>query len=236
MVSNLLIVFLTVINTSSPLTPLLLLGEGGFEKWEFILCSGKSDFIICLRYQVSFLQKRRQFIMGHRQGKRPRINEQIRAPKVLLVDEDAAREVDTPSALELAKGRELDLIEVSPKTNPPVVKIGDFGQYLYQLNKKERKQRAHVKQTEVKTLRLSFRTDRHDVERLQNRAKEFFGERHLVKFVIRLRGRELTKKSYAPEKLVSIVKDLGEVAEVEKDISMQGNQFIVILRGRRGGK
>lgn len=154
-------------------------------------------------------------------------------PRVLLVHEEGAEELSIEDALKRAQEQELDLIEVSPKAEPPVVKIGDVGQYMYQLNKKEKKQRAHTKQTEVKTLRFGFRTERHDLERLMDRAKEFMAERHLVKFVVRLRGRELTNKGYAEEKLRSLVTQLSDVAEVEQEIKKQGNQFIVILRGKK---
>ncbi|HCI03295.1 MAG: translation initiation factor IF-3 [Euryarchaeota archaeon] len=182
------------------------------------------------------MQKRRRYITAYKREKRPRINEQIRAPRVLLVDGEDAEEMTPEEAIVRAKEQELDLIEVSPKAKPPVVKIGDFGQYLYQIKKKERKQRSHSKPTEVKTLRMSFRTDTHDIDRLKERAQEFMGERHLVKFVIQLRGRELTNKAYAKEKLLGVVKDLANVSEVEQEIKPQGNQFIVILRPKRGGK
>lgn len=182
------------------------------------------------------LQKRRRYIGSQKREKRPRINEQIRAPEVLLIDEEDAQTLSLKEALSRAKEQELDLIEVSPKAKPPVVKIGDFGQYLYQINKKEQKQRAHTKQTEVKTLRFGFRTEQHDLDRLIERAKEFFVDRHLVKFVVRLRGRENTNKTYAREKLAALVKDMEDICEVEREIKLQGNQFIVILRSKRGGK
>ncbi len=182
------------------------------------------------------MQKRRKYIAPQKREKRPRINEQIRAPQVLLVDEDDAKEMPLEEALAKAQEQELDLIEVSPKAKPPVVKIGEFGQYLYQIKKKAQKQKAHSKPTEVKTLRMSFRTDKHDIERLISRAHEFFGERHMVKFVIRLRGRELTNKAYAKTKLMGVVKELEDVSEVEREIRPQGNQFIVILKPKRGGK
>jgi len=182
------------------------------------------------------VQKRRTYIGAHRREKRPRINDQIRAPEVLLVEEENAQKLSLEDALSRAKEQELDLIEVSPKAKPPVVKIGDFGQYLYQLKKKERKQRAHSKPTEVKTLRLSFRTDRHDIERILDRARGFFSERHMVKLVVRLRGRELTNKAYAREKLRKIVEELDDASEIEREIRMQGNQFIAILKPRRGEK
>ncbi|MFH1443820.1 MAG: translation initiation factor IF-3 [Candidatus Peregrinibacteria bacterium] len=181
------------------------------------------------------MQKRRRGSSStpSRQQKRPRINEQIRATEVLLVSPDRADVRQFADVLQEAREQEMDVIEVSPKANPPVVKIGDFGQYLYQLRKKERKQRVHSKQTEVKMLRLGFRTERHDIERLMDRAREFFKERHLVKFVVRLRGRELGNRDYAKAKLLSIVDGLKDCSEVEQELKQQGPMFHVILRGKQ---
>jgi len=182
------------------------------------------------------LQKRRHgpYVPSH-QEKRPRINEEIRATNVLLVGPDGAQVRPFAEVLQEAKAQEYDVIEVSPKADPPVVKIGDFGQYLYQLRKKERKQRVHSKQTEVKMLRFGFRTDKHDIERLMERAKEFFLDRHLVKFVVRLRGRELGNKDYAKAKLLAIVEGLKDCSEVEQDLKQQGPMFHVILRAKHSG-
>jgi translation initiation factor IF-3 len=183
----------------------------------------------------SFLLRQRQrFDNSRSQEKRPRINEQIRAPQVMLVAEGGeARTLTVAEALELAKAEGLDLIEVSPKAVPPVVKIGEFGHYLYQLQKKEKKQRSHSKQVEVKMLRFGFRTDKHDLDRLATRAREFLAERHLVKFSVRLRGRELANKEYAVEKLKGILAGLTDAAEIEQEIKRQGDQFIAILRPKR---
>ena len=152
----------------------------------------------------------------------------------MLVKEDGGTEVLTiADALERARAEELDLIEVSPKAVPPVVKIGELGHHLYQLQKKEKKQRSHSKQVEVKMLRFGFRTDKHDNDRLKDRAREFFGERHLVKFSVRLRGRELSNKEYAIQKLKSILDDLSAFSEIEQEIKRQGDSFIAILRPKR---
>ncbi|MDD4627874.1 MAG: translation initiation factor IF-3 [Candidatus Peribacteraceae bacterium] len=181
------------------------------------------------------MQKRRRGPpLPVRQEKRPRINQEIRAEQVLLVDDTGAKIITVAEALRLAQEQELDLIEVSPKAVPPVVKIANFGQYLYQLRKKERKQRVHSKQTEVKMLRFGFRTEKHDLDRLVDRAREFLAERHLVKFVVRLRGRELSNKDYAKTKLLSLVEQLKDVTEVEQELKQQGPQFFVILRGKIG--
>jgi translation initiation factor IF-3 len=181
------------------------------------------------------LRQRQRFTPPPRhQERRPRVNEQIRVPEVMLVTDDGGTEVvATPVALARAREQELDLIEVSPKAVPPVVKIGEFGHYLYQLQKKEKKQRSHSKQVEVKMLRFGFRTDKHDLERLADRAREFFVERHLVKFSVRLRGRELANKDYAVQKLKGLLQTLLDVAEIEQDVKRQGDQFMAILRPKR---
>ncbi len=152
---------------------------------------------------------------------------------MLVSDEGEARVLPTVQALEEAKALGYDLIEVSPKAVPPVVKIGEFGHYLYQLQKKEKKQKAHSKQVEVKMLRFGFRTDKHDLDRLATRAREFLAERHLVKFSVRLRGRELGNKEYAIEKMKGILTGLADASEIEQEIKRQGDQFIAILRPKR---
>lgn len=180
------------------------------------------------------MQKRRQYIGSHsRDAKRPRTNGEIKSAEVLLVTEKGTERVPIAEALRRAKEVEYDLIEIAAKAHPPVVKIGDIGQYLYQQQKKERKQKSGSKQTEVKMLRFGFRTDQHDLDRLIDRSREFLEERHLVKFVVRLRGRELSNKSFAAEKLKGVIQVLKDDAEVEQDMRMQGNNFIVVLRAKK---
>lgn len=162
------------------------------------------------------------------------MNEQITVPEVMLINEDGATEVlPTSEALARARAAETDLIEVSPKAVPPVVKLGDFGHFLYQLQKKEKKQKAHSKQTEVKMLRFGFRTDTHDLNRLADRAREFLADRDLVKFTVRLRGRELANKDFAIAKLKDLITGILDVAEIEQDVKRQGDQFFAILRPKQ---
>lgn len=141
--------------------------------------------------------------------------------------------MSTADAMKLAQEAGLDLIEVSPKAQPPVVKLGDFGSYLYQLKKREKRQKSHSKQTEVKVIRFGFRTDTGDLDRLANRAREFLAERNMVKVTIVLRGRELTNKEYGITKLNNFVKSLVDAAEVDQPTKRQGNQYIVILRPKK---
>jgi len=150
-----------------------------------------------------------------------------------LVSEQGAQRMPTPEALQRARDLGLDLIEVSPKAVPPVVKIGDYGSYLYQLKKKEKRQKAHSKQTEVKAIRFGFRTDTGDLDRQANRSREFLAERHMVKVTIVLRGRELSNKEYGITKLNKFVASLADVSEVDQSVKRQGNHFIVILRPKK---
>ncbi len=182
-------------------------------------------------FPLEFIRQR--FTHGRQQKleKRPRMNEQITSPKVMLIGDEGQTETMTiAEALERAKALEMDLIEVSPKAVPPVVKIGDFGHYLYQIQKKEKKQKANSKQSETKMLRFGFRTEKHDLDRLVDQAKDFLAERHMVKFSVRLRGRELTNKDYAVQKLKGLMVALADVAEVEQEVKPQGNQFIAVMR------
>lgn len=185
-------------------------------------------------FPLLLLRQRHRYEPARRMEKRPRTNQQITAPQVMLVAEDGGAEVLTiAEALARAQAEEMDLIEVSPKAVPPVVKIGEFGHYLYQLQKKEKKQKSHSKQVEVKMLKFGFRTEKHDLQRLSDRAREFLGERHLVKFGVRLRGREMANKEYALDKLKGIITGLADVSEVEQEMKRQGDQYIVILRPKR---
>ncbi len=162
------------------------------------------------------------------------MNEQIRVPEVLLVSDDgAAEKLSTVDALARAREQGFDLIEVSPKAQPPVVKIGDYGSYLYKLKKKEKQQKAHSKQTEVKAIRFGFRTDVGDLDRQAQRSREFLAERHMVKVTIVMRGRELTNKEYGMQKLNKFVADLADVSDVDQPVKRQGNHFMVILRPKK---
>lgn len=162
------------------------------------------------------------------------MNEQIRVPEVLLISDDGvAVKMTIAEALAKAQAEGVDLIEVSPKAVPPVVKLGDYGSFLYKMKKKEKQQKAHSKQTEVKVIRFGFRTDTGDLDRQADRSREFLAERHMVKVTIVMRGRELTNKEYGIQKLNKFVESLVDVAEVEQGIKRQGNHFMVVLKPKK---
>jgi len=163
-------------------------------------------------------------------AKRLRINEAIKVPKVLLIDDgDMIGEVPIEEAIERAKKKDLDLVEVSPLSSPPVCKIMDYGTYQYNQKKKDKKQKKTQKQTETKTVRLSIRTERHDLDVKAKQAKKFLEGRNTVKVVLIFRGREMAYGDLALTKMAEFFKLLEDVANIEQHPKRQGYQMTMIL-------
>lgn len=129
----------------------------------------------------------------------------------------------------MAEEQGLDLVEVSPLAKPPVCKIMDYGAYLYSLKKKEQQQRKASKQAETKTIRLSIRTDKHDIEVKANQARKFLKDRHPLKVVVIFHGREITHADLGIDKLNQFHKLLEDVAVIEQAPKRQGYQMIMML-------
>ncbi|KKQ68706.1 MAG: translation initiation factor IF-3, translation initiation factor IF-3 [Candidatus Peregrinibacteria bacterium GW2011_GWF2_38_29] len=160
-----------------------------------------------------------------------RINNQIRAYSVRLIDQDGGPVGIVPieKALQMAKETGYDLCEVAPHENPPICKLLDYGKYLYHQQKLETKQRKMHKQSEVKGIRLGFQIGQHDLETKANQTKKFLEDRCTVKVVMMFRGREITHIDLGKKKLedfYALVKDFGKLEEMPK---RQGNQLIAIL-------
>ena len=129
------------------------------------------------------------------------VNNQIRAKEVRLIDE-AGKQVGLlplEEALSLAKSKGLDLIQVTEKVDPPVCKLGNYGKFLYQQGKKERKA-GQQKASRLKEVRLTFGISTHDMETRAKQAKLFLGRGDTVRIVMRLRGREKAMGTFAREK------------------------------------
>ena len=121
----------------------------------------------------------------------PRINEEIRAKEVQLIDStgDNKGVVDFQTAMGMAEAAGLDLVEISPNTSPPVCKILDFGKYKFQAQKKAAEARKKQKVVEVKEIKLRPKTDDHDLAFKTRAATRFLEAGHKVKFTVRFRGR-----------------------------------------------
>jgi len=118
----------------------------------------------------------------------------IRIPQVRVVDEEGAQlgVMPTPQALAMAQERGLDLVEVAPMASPPVVKFLDFGQYKYELTKREKENKRRQRSVTFKEVRLSPKIGIGDFDTKVNRAIEFLEDGDRIKVTVRFRGRELT--------------------------------------------
>ena len=135
----------------------------------------------------------------------------------------------TDKALEQAKSKDLDLVEVSPNANPPVCKIMDYGKYQYKQKKIDQKHRKMQKQTEVKGIRIGFRTDNHDLEVKKKQAEKFLKARNIVKVSLIFKGRELAHAELAEEKMKKFGEDLAEFGNIEEGPKRQGYNLIMII-------
>ena len=160
-----------------------------------------------------------------------RINHQIRAPEVRLIDADGSHVgiVSLSEALTVAHDRELDLVEVSPAADPPVARVMDYGKFLYQQAKRERESRKAQKQVEVKEIRLRPKTTEHHKSFKLRDARRWLEEGMKVKVRIRFRGREITYPEIAREQLAEIAEELSDVAVVEQKPNMEGRTMLMIL-------
>jgi len=131
-------------------------------------------------------------------------------------------------ALESTRARDLDLVEVAPHADPPVCRMMDYGKYLYEQAKRERKARKAQK-TEVKEIRLRPKTGEHDVAFKVKNARRFLNDGCKVKVRVRFRGREITYPEIGREMLNRIAEELEDVSEVEQRPSMEGRSMLMIL-------
>jgi len=120
-------------------------------------------------------------------------------------------------------------VEVSPNINPPVCKIMDFGKYQYKQKKIEQKHRKMQKQTEVKGIRLSFRTDAHDLEVKIKQAEKFLKERNIVKVTLIFKGREAAYAHLAEEKMKKFAEGLKESGNVDEQPKKHGYNMTMII-------
>ena len=160
-----------------------------------------------------------------------RINREIQAPQVRLIgpNREHIGIVSLQEALEQARKANLDLVEISPSADPPVVRIVDYGKFIYEQTKKEREARRSQKVVEVKEIRLRPKTDDHDRAIKVRDARRWLEEGMKVKVRVRFRGREITYPELAMEQLQEVAKELADIAVVEQAPNMEGRTMLMIL-------
>jgi translation initiation factor IF-3 len=148
-----------------------------------------------------------------------------------LIDQDGTHVGVVPisEALSTANAQSLDLVEVSPTADPPVVRVMDYGKFLYQESKKHRESRKAQQKVEVKEIRLRPKTtDHHRAFKVRD-ARGWLEDGMKVKVRIRFRGREFTYPEIARDQLASIAEELSDIAVVEQAPNMEGRTMLMVL-------
>jgi translation initiation factor IF-3 len=161
-----------------------------------------------------------------------RINGGIRAEKVRLVDAENNQVgiVDRLFALEKSREAGLDLVEVSPTSEPPVCRIMDYGKWVYEQKRKIREARKKTHHTgSLKEVRLRPETDHHDVEVKVKHAREFIEKGHKVQFTLIFRGRQMLHQDKAKEVLNGIVESLADIAKIDRSGEMMGKRMTLVI-------
>ena len=164
----------------------------------------------------------------------PRINEDIRAPRVLLIDENGEKQGEMPlaAALEAAAEAGMDLVEIAGTANPPVVKILYYGKFKFQEQKKKNEARKRQKIVELKEIKLRPMIDIHDYEVKSRAMARFFEEGDKVKVTLRFRGREMAHQHLGVELLQRVKRDFEAIAKVESEPRLEGKQMTMVMAPR----
>ncbi len=160
-----------------------------------------------------------------------RVNEQITAREIRVVDEKGAPLgiMSRNEALKLAESKELDLVEIAPNAVPPVCKIIDYGKFQYEVQKREKIQKKHQQQQQMKEIRFKWRIDTHDFNFKMRHAREFILQGNKVKASVMFRGREITYQDYGRDILTRLIAALEDIAKVDQEIKSEGKALSVIL-------
>lgn len=161
----------------------------------------------------------------------PRINHQIAAKEVRLVDEEGEMKGVLPvqKAIEMAEDAGLDLVEVSPNAEPPVCKIMDYGKYKYEQQKKANEARKKQKTVDVKEVKIRPGIEKHDYEVKMRNARRFLESGDKVKVTMRFRGREMAHQHIGIDILRQMQDELFDLSSVELAPKLEGRQMIMIL-------
>ncbi|MCZ7661285.1 MAG: translation initiation factor IF-3 [Xanthobacteraceae bacterium] len=164
----------------------------------------------------------------------PRVNDEIRAREVQLIDKDGANRgvVDFRTAMDLALEAGLDLVEIAPNSAPPVCKILDYGKFKYQEQKKAAEARKKQKIVEVKEIKFRPMIDDHDYDVKMRAMKRFFEEGDKVKVTLRFRGREMAHQELGFKLLERVKGDLSTAAKVEQEPKLEGRQMVMVMAPR----
>ncbi len=161
----------------------------------------------------------------------PRVNEQIEAEKIRVVDADGEMVgvISKEEGIEIAYEAGLDLVEVSPNADPPVCKVLDYGKFKYEAQKKANEARKKQKVIDVKEIKMRPGIDEHDYQVKMRSVKRFLGDGDKVKMTIRFRGREMAHQELGMKVLDRVREDVDELAKVEQFPKSEGRLMTMVI-------
>ncbi len=163
-----------------------------------------------------------------------RLNNDITSDEVRLISEvgEQLGVVPIDVAIQKAQDAGLDLMEVAPGAKPPVCKIVDYGKLKYEEKKKQQQSKKKQHVVKVKEIRFRPRIDDHDLMTKVNRGRKFLADGAKLKITLMFRGRELSRIDLGKIVMERVLEELADVAEVEKDIPLEGRRMSMILNAK----
>lgn len=163
------------------------------------------------------------------------INEEIRDKEVRVIGADGAQLgiMSSAAALEIAEGKDLDLVKIAPGSNPPVCKIMDYGKFRFEQMKKEKEAKKNQHVVEIKEIRMSPGIDTNDFNVKVKNAMKFLKDGNRVKVTVRFRGREMAHTNIGEQLLVKFGQDCAELANVEKNPKLDGRHMSMFLSPKK---
>ena len=173
----------------------------------------------------------RRFVEPVRPVPQTRINENIRAQRVRLIDDDGAQLgiKQTKEALAHAESKGLDLVEVAAQADPPVAKVMDYGKYRYEQEQKAKLARKHQSQIHVKEIKFRPKISIHDYETKKGHVVRFLNQRAKVKVTIMFRGRENLHPERGRDLLMRLFEDVKEIGQIESNPELDGRNMVMVL-------
>lgn len=165
--------------------------------------------------------------------KKHKINDQIKAKEVRVQDSEKNQLgiMELSKALAMAEEQELDLVEITDKANPPVVRIMDYNKFVYEEKKKVKEQQKAQQQSTVhlKEIKMRPKIDKHDYEFKFKHIQKFLSKGDKVKVTLQFRGREMAHIDLGEKILDTLKTDLGDTIVIEKEPKLEGRQIVMIV-------
>ena len=160
-----------------------------------------------------------------------RINERIRVPEVRLIDETGQQlgVVSRDEALDYARQRDLDLVEVAADARPPVCRVLDYSKYKYEQEQKQKAARKHQQNINVREIKFRPKIAQHDYDTKKGHVERFLKHRDKVKVTIMFRGREVTHPERGEMILTRLAEELGDLAVIEQRPTQDGRNMTMML-------